>query len=45
MSEPPSKHEPNPAAGITPEIAAELDRAMAEMESGDPESVGTGMHS
>ena len=25
------KHEPNPAAGITPENAAELDNAMEEM--------------
>lgn len=33
------KHEPNPATGITPELAAELDRAAAAMESGDPDGI------
>ena len=34
---PEKKHEVNLAAGITPEIAAELDRQLAESETGDPD--------
>jgi hypothetical protein len=39
VNKPPKKHEPNESAGITPEIAAALDRAASAMESGDPDGI------
>jgi hypothetical protein len=39
VNKPPKKHEPNPALGISSELAAQLDAAAAAMESGDPDGI------
>jgi hypothetical protein len=37
VNKPPKKHEPNESAGITPELAAALDKSLEQMETEDAE--------